>query len=126
MGDMADYYDQRDDSREYLYDLLFSKKVNNKRDTIVESKRNIYQSKLIDGGLSIDDRRQLMINTYNKNSNSKVGESCKCPSCDNEFIKVSYQQKFCKSKTNGKSNCKDYYHNFTNPSRLERYSIRND
>lgn len=46
---------------------------------------------------------------------SKVGSTCKCPSCRTEFIKSSYQQVFCKSKKGTK--CKDKYWNTVTPEK---------
>jgi len=47
---------------------------------------------------------------YDKNKAAKVGETCTCPSCGEEFIKTNYQQAFC-NKTISKTRCKDYYWN---------------
>lgn len=52
---------------------------------------------------------------YTKNKEAKVGESCKCPSCNTQFIKTNYQQAFCKSK--GGTICKDKYWNTVTPNK---------
>lgn len=52
---------------------------------------------------------------YNKAKSIKVGEKCICPSCDSEFIKVNYQQAFCKTKTG--TTCKDFYWNNVTPEK---------
>ena len=52
---------------------------------------------------------------YKLNKDSKVGDSCVCPSCGNVFIKTSYQQVFCKTK--GGTVCKDKYWNTVTPSK---------
>jgi len=52
---------------------------------------------------------------YNRSKNSKVGETCKCPSCGTTFIKTNYQQAFCKSKRGTK--CKDNYWNNVTPTK---------
>lgn len=52
---------------------------------------------------------------YNKNKSSKVGDKCKCPSCNTDFIKDNYQQAFCKSKKG--TVCKDKYWNTVTPEK---------
>ena len=52
---------------------------------------------------------------YRLNKESKVGESCICPSCGTEFKKTNYQQAFCKSKSGTK--CKDSYWNTVTPEK---------
>ena len=52
---------------------------------------------------------------YNKAKAAKVGEIVICPSCGNDFKKLSYQQAFCKSKPG--TQCKDYYWNNVTPSK---------
>jgi len=52
---------------------------------------------------------------YNINKNSKVGESCICPSCNMKFIKKYYQQAFC--QTRGGTICKDFYWNLITPTK---------
>ncbi len=52
---------------------------------------------------------------YNLNKQSKVGETCICPSCNTEFEKTNYQQAFCKTK--GKTICKDKYWNTVTPEK---------
>jgi len=52
---------------------------------------------------------------YKLNKETKVNESCICPSCNTEFIKTNYQQAFCKSKTGTK--CKDKYWNTVIPEK---------
>lgn len=80
----------------------------------------IYQNKLMDSGMTGDQRRAVASELYHLNAAKKVKECCICPSCGDEFIKGSYQQKFCKSKIKGRSSCKDFFHNFVNPSRMAR------
>jgi ribosomal protein L37AE/L43A len=52
---------------------------------------------------------------YQKVKEAKVGETVCCPSCKTEFVKKSYQQIFCKSKTG--TTCKDFYWNNVTPSK---------
>lgn len=52
---------------------------------------------------------------YKLNKSTKVGEECICPSCGAKFIKTSYQQAFCKTKSGTK--CKDKYWNTVIPSK---------
>jgi hypothetical protein len=52
---------------------------------------------------------------YTLNKSLRVGDNCICPSCGTEFVKVNYQQAFCKSK-NG-TICKDKYWNTVDPKK---------
>lgn len=52
---------------------------------------------------------------YLLNKESKVGDTCICPSCDTEFIKTNHQQAFCKTK--GGTKCKDKYWNTVTPNK---------
>jgi hypothetical protein len=52
---------------------------------------------------------------YKLNKEAKVGTECICPSCGATFVKGSYQQVFCKSKTGTK--CKDKYWNTVDPNK---------
>jgi hypothetical protein len=52
---------------------------------------------------------------YNKSKAAKVGDVCSCPSCGTTFVKESYQQAFCKSKSG--TQCKDYYWNNVTPEK---------
>jgi hypothetical protein len=52
---------------------------------------------------------------YSFNKEAKVGDKCICPTCSTEFVKVSYQQVFCKSKSGTK--CKDKYWNTVTPTK---------
>lgn len=52
---------------------------------------------------------------YTINKNAKTGEKITCPSCGTVFVKKSYQQVFCKSKTGTK--CKDKYWNTVTPGK---------
>lgn len=52
---------------------------------------------------------------YRKNKAAKVGDRCICPSCNTLFVKVSYQQAFC--KTQGGTVCKDKYWNTVTPEK---------
>ena len=51
----------------------------------------------------------LMCQLYEKNKNAKVGDNCVCPTCKSEFVKNSYQQKFCRTKLG--TECKDMFWN---------------
>lgn len=46
---------------------------------------------------------------------AKVGESVTCPSCGFLFVKLNYQQAFCKSKAG--TQCKDAYWNTIVPTK---------
>ena len=50
-----------------------------------------------------------------RNQKAKIGTSCVCPSCGTGFIKKTYQQVFCKSKS--KTECKDRYWNTVDESK---------
>jgi hypothetical protein len=52
---------------------------------------------------------------YKANKAAKVGDSCKCPSCNTVFTKTQHQQAFCKSKTG--TVCKDAYWNMVTPTK---------
>ena len=52
---------------------------------------------------------------YKLNKVASVGDTCICPSCGSEFVKKSYQQAFCKSKSGTK--CKDKYWNTVTPEK---------
>jgi hypothetical protein len=52
---------------------------------------------------------------YRQNKKAKVGDECICPSCNTKFIKLSYQQAFCKTKPGTK--CKDKYWNSVTPTK---------
>ena len=52
---------------------------------------------------------------YQLNKDSKVGESCICPSCGTEFKKVNHQQAFCRTK--GGTICKENYLNILTPEK---------
>lgn len=51
---------------------------------------------------------------YEVNHVTNVGSMIKCPNCHKNFIKKTYNQKFCCTK------CKDNYHNHNNPERAVR------
>jgi hypothetical protein len=53
--------------------------------------------------------------TYKQNKEANVGDTCVCPSCGTTFIKTSYQQAFCKTRTGTK--CKDKYWNTVIPTK---------
>lgn len=120
MGNIADYYDDRDGSKEELYDLLFRNKRYTQHKTEQHTNHLIYQNKLMNDGLDYEQRKNLAYDVYNTNIKKKVKDNCTCPSCGVSFVKSSYQQKFCKSKVKGKSSCKDFFHNFVNVQRMER------
>jgi len=52
---------------------------------------------------------------YKLNKLAKVNDEIICPSCGTKFIKKSYQQVFCKSKSGTK--CKDKYWNTVTPNK---------
>ena len=52
---------------------------------------------------------------YNINRLAKIGDSLKCPSCNSNFKKLSYNQIFCKTKV--KTICKDHYWNTITPTK---------
>jgi hypothetical protein len=54
---------------------------------------------------------------YQLNKTIKVGVECVCPSCNTKFIKSSYQQVFCKSKSG--TICKDKYWNTVDPKKTK-------
>jgi len=56
-----------------------------------------------------------MKDRYRVNKVAKTGETCICPSCGQVFIKASYQQAFCKTKSGTK--CKDRYWNTVTPTK---------
>lgn len=56
-----------------------------------------------------------MLETYRLNKVAKVGTECTCPSCNTKFIKTSYQQAFCKSKSG--TRCKDKFWNTIDPNK---------
>jgi hypothetical protein len=61
--------------------------------------------------MKISKRKEL----YKNSKEAKVGETCICPACNTEFIKESYQQAFCKTKSGTK--CKDFYWNNVTPNK---------
>lgn len=52
---------------------------------------------------------------YQTNKAAKVGDTCVCPSCFEEFVKTNYQQVFCKTKKG--TRCKDKYWNTVTPEK---------
>jgi len=64
------------------------------------------------------DQHFKMTDFYALAVKAKTGDSINCPGCGRRFKKESYQQKFCSNE--GRSNCKDYYHNATDFDRFER------
>lgn len=44
---------------------------------------------------------------YEAAAAANVGQVIMCPGCGKEYVKGSYQQKFCSHK--GRDNCKDWY-----------------
>lgn len=121
MGDMADYYDDAAECRIARIQFLeIWNDFRSQRVEVQETPHLIYQNHLMDKGLSYDQRADIAAELYHINAEKKVHEECICPSCGAEFIKSHYQQKFCKSKVRGKSSCKDFFHNFSNPKRRQR------
>jgi signal recognition particle receptor subunit beta len=56
-----------------------------------------------------------MKQTYKTNKETKVGVECVCPSCGTNFIKQTYQQAFCRTKSG--TVCKDKYWNIVTPTK---------
>ena len=128
MGDMADQCDESMEcaiARHEFDEMLQSYKNSREKHTQYTS-HLIYQNHLMDCGLNLKMRQSIASELYHVNTAKKVKEYCTCPSCGAEFIKISYQQKFCKSKVKGKSSCKDFFHNFVNPSRMARLNWDHD
>ncbi len=48
----------------------------------------------------------------NQNENVKIGDTVKCPVCQEYFVKKTKNQKFCGRKIKGRSSCKNKYHNY--------------
>lgn len=63
----------------------------------------------------MNNRTQSLKALYKTAKDSKVGSTCKCPSCGTAFTKVHYQQAFCKTKSG--TICKDNYWNNVTPSK---------
>jgi len=121
MGDMAEYYDDREDgSKEELQRLFGMGAAWQHKYVYQETPHLIYQNKLMDQGLTLEQRSDMAYEQYIKNGNMKVKQTCVCPSCGVEFIKGSYQQRFCKVKLKMQSSCKDFFHNFVNVKRREK------
>ena len=59
--------------------------------------------------------RTRMIAQKKANRATKVGDECTCPTCGTKFVKMAYNQVFCKSK--GGTICKDGYWNFVDESK---------
>jgi predicted RNA-binding Zn-ribbon protein involved in translation (DUF1610 family) len=49
---------------------------------------------------------------------TKVGDKFECPSCGKIVVKRSYQHTFCRNR--GQGNCKDYFWNRVDATRLAR------
>ena len=49
------------------------------------------------------------------NRAAEIGSECICPTCCNKFVKMTYNQVFCKTK--GGTICKDGYWNFVDESK---------
>jgi len=60
-------------------------------------------------------KAQKIKELYLTSKSAKVGSTCKCPSCGEEFVKTNYQQAFCKSKKG--TICKDKYWNTVTPEK---------
>lgn len=54
-------------------------------------------------------------NAYKFSKGAKVGETCTCPSCGSNFVKIHYAQAFCKNRPG--SQCKDFYWNNVTPNK---------
>ena len=52
---------------------------------------------------------------YRQNKSNIVGDLCICPSCGSRFVKTTYAQAFCQTKTGTK--CKDKYWNTVTPDK---------
>lgn len=122
MGDMTD---QCDESMECAiareeFDAILNEYQKRKSSHYNYTPHLIYQNHLMNAGFNLEKRQSIASEIYHINAAKKVKDECICPSCGASFIKSSYQQKFCKSKNRGKSSCKDFFHNFVNPSRINR------
>lgn len=60
-------------------------------------------------------KKKILVSLYITAKESKVGDTIKCPSCNTSFVKSSYQQAFCKSKSG--TICKDNYWNNVTPDK---------
>lgn len=81
-------------------------------------------------------RRQSIVDQLNNRleaaKNASTGDTINCAFCGTEIIKTTYHKTFCSnSKTHGKNNCKDRFHNVlryhTDPAfaaRLDAFSKR--
>lgn len=127
MGDCADDADrwaELQDLRAEFRDLLVRSSKTNVEYTQKDFPKVplyvIHQNNLMNSGLSLQQRMEICLARYYINVDAKVGELIKCPCCNLEFKKKTYQQKFCGVKKRGRSNCKDFFFNFTDLKRNNR------
>lgn len=59
---------------------------------------------------------------YDTNKTCAIGADCVCPVCGQHFLKKTKAQAFCHVKREGRSMCRDKYHNTVNPGRASRAS----
>lgn len=67
------------------------------------------------------ERRYSNVSTREKAIAKNAGTLTRviCPGCAKPFLKKHWRQQFCSNK--GKGNCKDLYHNVTNPRGVGRF-----
>lgn len=58
---------------------------------------------------------QDLKNKYKQAKNAQIGETVRCAGCNTMFVKSSYQQAFCKTKSG--TTCKDFYWNNVTPKK---------
>ena len=80
----------------------------------------IYQNALMECGYTDERRQAEAMARFVIAQNAKVGDEIRCPGCNALITKTSYQQKFCKEKKAGFSNCKDFINNWFSTKRLAR------
>lgn len=73
--------------------------------------------------VDLSERRDQMAAAYQAARQTKTGSRIECPACQRELIKRSYQHVFCRSK--GKGNCKDFFWNQLDDTRLARAKMFN-
>jgi hypothetical protein len=83
----------------------------------------LYQNVLKANGMSTEDRQKLTFVRMQQAADAKVGEEIECCGCGRKVVKSSYQQKYCREKIHGRSNCKDFVNNWISPARQKRAKI---
>lgn len=71
-------------------------------------------------GTRLVNTKEQMLAQYAINATAAVNTMIKCACCGKDIKKMSYQQKFCKAYSKGKSSCKDVYWNVVDAVRAER------